>query len=158
MNERDTTPDACAQRVARECFALRVQVLNRAVTRLYDEALRPLGLTLNQLSILTALTKMGAAQPGDVGRVLQMEKSTVSRNVKRLRQQKWVRESRGSDARRVQLSITEKGRSLLVRALPLWERAQAGARQLLGGASAGPAAITSITELVDRFVMNANKQ
>src|SRR5262245_50274960 len=146
MRARDTTHDAIVKRVARECFALRVQLLNRVVTRLYDDALRPLGVTLNQMSILTVLANLSAAQPGDIGELLQMEKSTVSRNVKRMRQQKWVREAPGADGRRVVLSLTETGRALLARAVPLWERAQASAQELLGGDGAG---VASIMELVD---------
>jgi DNA-binding MarR family transcriptional regulator len=154
MRTRDATHDSIGRRVARECFALRVQLLNRVVTRLYDDALRPLGVTLNQMSILTVLANVPSAQPGDIGELLQMEKSTVSRNVKRMRQQKWVREGPGADGRRVALSLTETGRALLARAVPLWERAQAAARELLGGDGAG---VASISELVDRFVAPRKK-
>src|SRR5262245_22027722 len=108
-NARNSTPESAAERIARECFALRVQLLNRVITRIYDDALRPLGLTMNQLGILAVLAKMTEAQPGDIGEFLQMEKSTVSRNVQRMCEQKWVREEPGSDGRRVRLTITEKG-------------------------------------------------
>jgi DNA-binding MarR family transcriptional regulator len=154
MRERDAIHDSIVRRVARECFALRVQLLNRVVTRLYDDALRPLGLTLNQMSILTVLANVPSAQPGDIGELLQMEKSTVSRNVKRMRRQKWVREGPGADGRRVVLTLTDTGRALLARAVPLWERAQAAARELLGGDGAG---VASISELVDRFVAPRKK-
>jgi DNA-binding MarR family transcriptional regulator len=158
MKPGEPVPDTCARQVARECFALRVQMLARVVSRLYDEALRPLGLTTNQLSILTVLANMGAAPPRAVGEYLRMEKSTVSRNVKRMRQQKWVREEPGADARGVRLELTEKGRALLVRAVPLWEGAQIRARALLGGEETGRASITAISELVDRFVMTTGKR
>src|SRR3954463_11880306 len=101
MATSNPSPEAAAQRVSKECYALRVQLLNRVVTRLYDEALRPVGLTMNQMSILTVLANMGEAQPGVVGRFLQMEKSTISRNVKRMLEQKWVVEKPAADARRV---------------------------------------------------------
>jgi DNA-binding MarR family transcriptional regulator len=152
MGTRDTTPDSIARRVARECFALRAQLLNRVVTRIYDDALRPLGLTVNQMSILTVLENMTEAQPGDICHFLQMEKSTVSRNVKRMRQQGWVRETPGSDARRVLLTTTEKGRALLAKAMPCWSEAQARVRELLGDAG-----VASVTGLVDRCVMSAKK-
>jgi DNA-binding MarR family transcriptional regulator len=158
MTTGDSVTDTCARQVARECFALRVQALSRVVSRLYDEALRPLGLTTNQMSILTVLANMGTAPPRAVGAYLHMEKSTVSRTVKRMREQKWVREEPGADARSVRLALTEKGRALLVRAVPLWERAQARARELLGGEQTGRAAIAALSELIDRFIMPAGKR
>jgi DNA-binding MarR family transcriptional regulator len=158
MNTGEPQLDPGARRVARECFALRVQVLARVVSRLYDDALRPLGLTMNQLSILTVLAHMSSAPPGALGRHLHMEKSTVSRNVQRMRQQKWVREEPGPDARSVRLALTDKGRALLARAVPLWDEAQTRARQLLGGDEVGRASIATITDLVDRFVMTRAKR
>jgi DNA-binding MarR family transcriptional regulator len=152
MRSGDATPDPNARRVARECLALRVHLLNRVVTRIYDDALRPLGITANQLSILTVLENMTQAQPGAIGRYLEMEKSTVSRNVKRMRQQGWVREKPGPDARSVVLTVTEKGRALFTRAVPHWVEAQARVRELLGDAG-----VTAITGLVDRHVMPARK-
>src|SRR5262249_56680863 len=92
----DNTP---AARVARDCFAVRLRLLNRIVTRIYDEALRPVGMTANQMNILAVLENMSEAQPSDLCRVLYMEKSTVSRNVERMRQQGWLRERPGPDAR-----------------------------------------------------------
>jgi DNA-binding MarR family transcriptional regulator len=148
MEPFNAAQESSARRVARECFALRVQVLNRLVTRLYDDALRELGLTLNQMTILTVLVNTGGARPSVVGEFLQMEKSTVTRNVARLKQRKWVRESPDPDGRSIRLAVTEKGRVLLDRAVPVWEQAQAAARVLLGGGDA----VASISELADRVL------
>ena len=152
MRVGDPTPDPNAKRVARECLALRVHLLNRVVTRIYDGALRPLGLTANQMSILTVLENMTQAQPGAIGRYLQMEKSTVSRNVKRMRQRGWVRENPGPDARSVVLAVTEKGHALFTRVVAHWAEAQTRVRELLGDAG-----VTAVTGLVDRCVMSARK-
>lgn len=152
MAKQKTDADSVAKRIARECVAFRVQLLNRVISRLYDEALQPLGVTMNQMCILTVLENMGEAQPGAVGAYLRMDKSTVSRAVKLMRQRKWVAENPGADARSVLLVVTEKGRALIAKALPLWERSQAQARELLGGDGASA---ESITVIVDRFVLPA---
>ena len=129
----ESTP---AVRIARDCFAVRVRLLNRIVTRIYDEALRPVGMTANQMNILAVLENMSEAQPSDLCRVLHMEKSTVSRNAERMRQQGWLRERPGHDARSVLLATTARGRALLIKAMPLWEDAQRRVRELLGEAGA----------------------
>jgi len=125
-----------AARVARDCFAVRVRLLNRIVTRIYDEALRPVGMTANQMNILAVLENMTEAQPSDLCRVLYMEKSTVSRNVERMRQQGWLRERPGPDGRAVLLAAAARGKTLLIRAMPLWEEAQRRVCELLGEAGA----------------------
>jgi DNA-binding MarR family transcriptional regulator len=140
--------DEPAARVARECLAVRLRIVNRVVTRIYDEALRPLGMTVNQMNILAVVEKMSEARPGAIGDVLEMEKSTVSRNVERLRRRGWLRESPGPDARSVLLTTTAQGQAFFRKAMPAWSRAQEKVRRLLG--EAGTA---SLARLGDRFFL-----
>src|SRR5262245_59448709 len=72
------SPDAV---IAAECLAVRLRALNRAVSALYDDALRPHGLRVGQLNLLVAVARLGPAKPGDLCRFLCMEKSTLSRDV-----------------------------------------------------------------------------
>jgi DNA-binding MarR family transcriptional regulator len=127
-----------AEIIAQECIAVRVRALNRAVTSLYDDALRPLGLRVGQLNLLVAIARMGTARAGDLCRVLRMDKSTLSRDVEVMRRNSWldVDESGGGRAR--PLRLTSAGHELLESALPAWGQAQARAKVLLGdeGASA----------------------
>ncbi|SRR5216683_1373964 len=153
MNARNKTPDCPADLVRRECFAVRLRLLNRVITRIYDEALRPLGVTVNQMNILAVVENMSEAEAGVIGQFLQMEKSTVSRNVERMRRQGWLSEKPGADARRVVLSVTARGQALLVKALPLWRQAQEQVRQLLGEAG-----VASITRVADRFFAGASER
>lgn len=118
--------------IAGGCIASRVRFLNRVVTSIYDEALRPLGVTINQLNMLVALSRMGEATAKQVGSVLQMEPSTISRNLKRMRKEGWVRATSGSDARTVQLTVSLQGAHLIRMAMPAWRKAQARAREMLG--------------------------
>src|SRR5215831_1848863 len=76
--------------IARTCIALRLRLLNRGVTNLYDDALRPLGLKVSQLNLLVVTAKLGLAQPARVCDLLQLDASTLSRNVERMRARGWL--------------------------------------------------------------------
>lgn len=132
------------QRISSECLAVRVRVLNRLITGIYDEALRPHGVTVGQVNVLAVLARLGSADPSTVAAVLRMEKSTVSRNVERMCRNGWVERLPGDDARRQALRITRAGRGVLRRAFPAWQAAQERADGLLG-ADAG-----ALFELSDR--------
>jgi DNA-binding MarR family transcriptional regulator len=123
-------------RFARECLAARVRILNRAITSLYDEAMRPLGLKVSQMNILVAAAKLGVARPMQICRVLHMDNSTLSRNAVRMIEQGWLEVVPGPDARSQPLRVTRAGFDLLKRASPAWERAQASALGLVGQAGA----------------------
>jgi DNA-binding MarR family transcriptional regulator len=118
--------------IAQQCVALRLRVLNRVVTRIYDEALRPLGIKTSQLNILVAAGKLGLASPLRVCSVLHLDPSTLSRSVERMRARGWLEVVPVEDAREQPFRLTGKGRKLLEQAGPLWETAQEQVRQLLG--------------------------
>jgi DNA-binding MarR family transcriptional regulator len=121
-----------ADAIAGECVAVRLRKLNRVVTNLYDEALRPLGLKVSQLHILVVTAKLGVAQPAKVCDLFQLDTSTLSRNVERMRARGWLEVVPGADARTQSFRLTPQGRRMLERAFPAWERAQQKAEQLLG--------------------------
>ena len=123
---------AAVETIAGECIAVRMRLLNRAVTRIFDEALRPLGVKVSQLNVLMVVAKLGPVSPGDVARRLHLEKSTLSRNVERLRARGWLEVSRGPTERRRSLELGAAGKRLVVDALPLWRRAQSDVEALLG--------------------------
>jgi DNA-binding MarR family transcriptional regulator len=124
--------------VARDCIAVRVRLLNRAVTNLFDDALRPVGLKVSQMNILVAAAKMGVARPSEVCRYLHLDVSTLSRNVERMKARGWVEVvPDAADARAQPFSLTPAGRKVLEKSLPLWEVAQERAQLLLGEAAVG---------------------
>ncbi len=125
-------PSSTAAIMAAECLAVRVRVLSRAVTSLYDEALRPHGLKVTQMNLLVALTLLGESRPSRLCELLHLERSTFSRNIERMRRQGWVATSPDSDARSHLVSVTGAGRVLLERAKPAWDAAQEQAVALLG--------------------------
>lgn len=118
--------------ISRSCIAVRLRLLNRVVTNLYDDALRPLGLKISQLNILVVAAKLGLAQHAKVCEILQLDASTLSRNVERMRAKHWLEAVPGDDARMQPFRLTSQGKKLLERAVPAWERAQRQAEELLG--------------------------
>src|SRR5438094_587396 len=118
--------------IARSCIAVRLRLLNRVVTNLYDDALRPLGLKVSQLNILIVTAKLGLARPAQVCEVLQLDASTLSRNLKPLQAHGWLEVVPDEDARAQPFRLTAEGRRLIEKAVPAWERAQRQAKELLG--------------------------
>jgi len=128
----DQEKNSAIDAIARNCIAVRLRLLNRVVTNVYDEALRPLGLKVSQLNILVVTGKLGLARPATVCELLQLDSSTLSRNVERMRAKGWLEVVPGEDARMQPFRLTGKGKLLLERAIPAWEEAQRKARELLG--------------------------
>jgi DNA-binding MarR family transcriptional regulator len=125
-------PPATIDTIARTCIAVRLRALNRVVTNLYDAALRPLGLKVSQLNILVVTAKLGLARPSQVCDLLQLDVSTLSRNVERMRAQDWLDVVPGKDARTQSFRLTAQGKRLLERAIPAWEKGQQQAKAMLG--------------------------
>lgn len=118
--------------IAQTCIAVRLRLLNRVVTNFYDEALRSLGVKVSQLNILVVTAKLGLARPAQVCDYLQLDTSTLSRNVERMRAQGWLEVVPEKDARAQPFRLTRQGRRLIVKALPAWESGQRQAKELLG--------------------------
>jgi DNA-binding MarR family transcriptional regulator len=127
--------------IASQCIASRVRFLSRVITAIYDDKLRAFGLTLNQLNTLVFLVKAKGCNAKRVGEFLQMDPSTVSRNLERMKQAGWIRFDPGEDARSFQLFVTKKGEKALEKALPAWRKAQKQASEVLK--EEGTAAVSS---------------
>src|SRR5829696_2539941 len=110
-------PKTPAEVIAAECLAVRLRALNRALTAVYDDALRP--------------HRLGTAQPGDLCRLLRMDKSTLSRDVEVMRRNGWL-EVEDRSGRSRPLRITPAGEALLAQVVPTWQQAQERARTLIG--------------------------
>jgi DNA-binding MarR family transcriptional regulator len=118
--------------IAKTCVAVRLRLLNRVVTSFYDEALRPLGLKVSQLNILIVTAKLGLARPAQVCEILQLDTSTLSRNVKPLQAHGWLEVVPEEDARAQPFRLTAQGKRLIEKAVPAWHEAQRQATDLLG--------------------------
>jgi DNA-binding MarR family transcriptional regulator len=123
-------PALAAREIAARCLAMRSRRLARTVSRLYDEALRPLGLGIAQLGLLVAIQRLAPASPAAVARRLDLEKSTLSRNLRRLREARLISETVEPAGKR--LTLTSAGERVLAEAYPLWREAQRSAMSALG--------------------------
>jgi DNA-binding MarR family transcriptional regulator len=119
--------------IAQKCIAVRLRLLNRVVTNFYDDALRPLGLKVSQFNILIVTARLGLARPAQVCDILQLDASTLSRNVKPLEAHGWLEVVPEEDARAQPFRLTAQGRRLIEKAVLGWEKAQRQAAELLGG-------------------------
>ena len=128
----DRPENSSIDTIARSCIAVRLRLLNRVVTSLYDDALRPLGLRVSQLNILVVTARLGLARPARVCDILQLDASTLSRNVKPMQAHGWLEVVPDEDARAQPFRRTPQGKSLIEKAVPAWEEALRQASELLG--------------------------
>ncbi len=117
--------------VADNCLARKVRQTNRVLSALYDDALRPHNIKASQFNILVAVGACGSASPAELQQHLDLEKSTVSRNVERMLANGWL-ECMPKQERGLTYRLSRKGRQLMQRALPDWKAAQRLARRRLG--------------------------
>lgn len=106
----------------------------RAITRSYDEALRPTGLRATQVSVLAAVGAEGALSITSLADSLEMERTTLTRNLRPLEDQGYVVLAPEARHRSRVLTLTASGRKVLMEALPLWEEAQRQMKRRLGAA------------------------
>ena len=123
---------AMIDKVAGECVAVRLRMLNRVITNIYDDALRSLDLKVSQMNILVAAAKMGTARPIEVCEHLHLDVSTLSRNVERMKARGWLEVVPDEDGRSQPFRLTAQGRELLEKAIPAWSEAQQQVRKVLG--------------------------
>src|SRR5437667_5435250 len=123
---------ATIDQVAGECIAVRMRMLNRDITNIYDDALRSLDLKVSQMNILVAAAKMGTARPIEVCEHLHLDVSTLSRNVERMKARGWLEVVPDEDGRSQPFRLTPQGRKLLEKAVPAWSEAQQQVKTVLG--------------------------
>lgn len=114
------------------CIVTRLRLAMRVITKVYDEAFRPFGLTAAQMALLAVAADRGVIRQAEVGSFLQFDNSTLSRNLERMRANGWLEEAAEPDARVHSHRLTEAGRALFERAMPAWRVAQRRASELLG--------------------------
>lgn len=125
----DSTGYPCARC---ECIASRIRMIDRIINGIFDDALRPHGLTASQMNILHMTAESGVARAADMCRTLHLDTSTISRNVERMRRRSLLKVVEGGDARSRPFEVTEEGRRLLEVADAAWRSAQDAAAEQLG--------------------------
>jgi DNA-binding MarR family transcriptional regulator len=107
------------------CMGMHVRRASRIITQVYDAALRPVDLVLSQFTLLVCINLMESAQINRLAQELYTDQTTLTRNLKLLKQRGFVAIDPGEDRRVKLVSLTVEGRAILAQALPLWEQAQA---------------------------------
>jgi DNA-binding MarR family transcriptional regulator len=140
--------EARVGRMARECVGNQLRMLSRVVTGIYEDELRPLKLKVSQMVILALTARNRQVRAVELSRELQMDTSTLSRNLERMRARGWLERAPGGDARSRPFRLTADGEKLLRDAIRAWERAQAKALGAVG--EEGAVALRRIVERVKK--------
>jgi DNA-binding MarR family transcriptional regulator len=135
MHDMTTThqkiPDL-ARTLLATCLCHNVRMASRVVSRAYDEALRPTGLRATQIAVLAAVGARGALSIKSLADSLEMERTTLTRNLKPLEEQALVSIAPEGRHRSRTLTLTTAGKAALLKALPLWEKTQQSSMHQLG--------------------------
>ena len=119
-NPRDV-PFETTHLIRDACLCLHVQRAARTLSRLFDEALRPVGLTSGQFSLLNALNRPTPPSITPVAQLLAMDRTTLTAALKPLERDGLVAVAKDpADRRNRLLSLTDKGRDVLASAIPIW--------------------------------------
>ena len=113
------------------CLCNALRQADRAVSRLYDEELRGVGLRTTQYSLLRWLRHAGEVRQRDLGGLTSLDETTLTRNLRPLIDAGWVATRPGDDRREKLVRLTDAGAAKLREARPAWERAQERLRSRL---------------------------
>src|SRR5579862_715564 len=116
------------------CACQNLRRLTRVVTRIYERELRTSGVEVAQFGLLTALAKVGEANQKRLSAGFAMDSTTLTRTLRLLLKQGWVRARRGKDRRERLFRLTAAGKRQLAMAQPHWEQAEQRLRRELGDA------------------------
>ncbi len=125
------TMEKCKE-IGQTCACYKVRKAARAVTKIYEEVLRPIGLRATQFSLLMATRVMGPVTVVKLAQVMVMDRTTLTRNLQLLETRGLITIKTGEDRREREVTLTTSGMEVLTKALPLWEEAQNRVKKGLG--------------------------
>ena len=134
MKPSDCIPLEIAEckEIGRTCACFKVRKAARAITKLYEEVLRPSGLRATQFSMLMVTRVMGPVTVVKLAQVMVMDRTTLTRNLQILEKRGLITIKPGEDRREREVNMTDVGMEVLTKALPLWEEAQNRVEEGLG--------------------------
>ena len=115
-----------------QCASFNLRKTSRVLTQAFDDALRPSGLRGTQFSLLAVLQTRQPVGMTKLAKWMEMDRTTLTRNLKPLEKEGLVKIEPGIDSRVHQVSLTSQGELALEAAQPLWAKAQARVVQALG--------------------------
>jgi len=116
------------------CTSFKLRQLGRVVARDYDAHVAACGLKTSQYSLLSHIAALGPVRPVDLAAHMNLDASTLTRNLKPLIAEGWAEMGEGADARSRLIHITEAGRAKRNEARALWQQAQRALNGRLGAA------------------------
>jgi DNA-binding MarR family transcriptional regulator len=114
------------------CACANARRASRVITQFYDSVFQAGGQSIAQFGLLHALSKSRIATQAQLGAILSIDPTTLSRTLRPLLREKLIERIPGTDRREQYLQLTALGRKQLKKTLPNWERAQARLRKSLG--------------------------
>ncbi len=114
------------------CLSANVRRAARVLTQIYDDELRPEGIRSTQFSILQALSLAAPILQHELGELLALDATAVTRTVQLLSKRKWIKVTTGADRRERWLSLSAAGEAELTRLNSSWQRAQDEVKRRLG--------------------------
>src|SRR5262245_57342191 len=122
---RTREPDTTDYMAAAGCFCMTSREAARKITRLFDSRMQESGVRITQFTILSQLMLRGEMPIGKLAGILGMERTTLTRNLAPLEEEKWITVRAGEDPRARVIAISTPGRAVVRRAFPYWLSAQA---------------------------------
>jgi len=134
------------------CLCHNVRRAARAITRRYDAALAPTGLTAGQFGILAAVAALTPMPTPVLRGILAMDRTSLNRTLKPMEDKGFLSLSPGAGRRAGSVTLTDEGLLAFMKAAPLWRAAQADASARLGTGRTGHVltALSIATALFDR--------
>ena len=119
------------------CMCASLRRASRLLSQLYENALRPLGMRATQFTILQTLALAGEVTQGQLGQMLGMDSTTLTRTLTIMSREGWIAKQRGEDRREWKLRLSRKGEAQFKIALPHWQKVQDRLRSQLGSRLSG---------------------
>ena len=123
--KREHLDIAECMKVGQSCIGFNLRKTVRAVTQVYDDAFRPLGIRGTQFSLLNAIRVLAPITVNRLAERIVMDRTTLTRNLRPLEKQGLLRITPGKDKREREVTLTTEGARTLAQAVPIWKDVQA---------------------------------
>lgn len=136
----------------RDCLEANTRKMSRVLSTIYTNALKESKLKPTQLSLLSVINAYGKISIGKLSKVMLMDQTTVTRNIKLLKKSGYVKINSGDDRRVKEISLTPKGQEVRDNALPAWQEIQSKVWDKLGEEK-----VRHLFDLVDEIIELSNE-
>ena len=134
------------------CTNLKLRQLGRMVTRHYDHYMSEVGLKNTQYALLSHVVKLGPIRPSDLAKRMQMDASTLTRNLQPMAAQGWLTVGAGENARSRLVEATAAGHAVRAEGQRAWKAAQLALNERLGMES-----VLALHDLLDYCIASLGK-